>query len=388
MLFFDPTVHSMVTVLRRIELTLLGVTIFIELLNEYSLGFNPKILYFAIFCALIMLFSIYIPLGKSIWYRQIYAGINMTFIILANVTGNGSELLLYWTIVKISFFLDLSNVIFTVLASGIIHSIGIFFNYSYIVGLGAKQGTLISVSPHFLVIQQISYYTGASIFCILLSNLVLSEQRSRIKTTLLTEEVKNLAANLERQRIAQEIHDSLGHSLTALDIQLELAQKLQNRDLLQMIEAINQAKKLTSQCLQDVRWAVQNLYSEPFDLQQSLETLITQFQPAFNIQAQIDLPNLPLQPSHQLYCILQEGFTNIQKHAFSTKVWLRSNYDHQHLWINLQDNGRGFEQPGVSKGFGLRNMAERAQLLGGFLQIESVPEQGTNISISIPLMKK
>lgn len=382
---FDPTIHSMTKVLQRIELTLLAVTIFLKFSNEYNLEFSISNLHFAIFCGLIVIFSIYIPIGQTIWYRQIYAGLNMAIIILANVTGNGSELLLYWTIVKISFFLDLSKVTLTVFISGIIHSAGIVLNYNHILTLAAEQGITLPSTPHLLVAKQISYSIGASVFCILLSNLVLSEQRSRIKTSLLTEEVKNLAASLERQRIAREIHDSLGHSLTALDIQLEIAQKLQNRDPLQMVEAINQSKQLTSQCLQDVRWAVQNLRSVPFDLNQSIETLIAQFRPAFNIQVQINLPNLPLQPSHQIYCILQEGFTNIQKHALSTEVWLRSGYDENNLWINLRDNGHGFEPTVISKGFGLRNMAERAQLMGGFIQVESIPEHGTNISITIPL---
>ncbi len=384
--FFDPTVHSMNKVLQRIELTLLGVTIFLKFINDYDLEFSNSNLHFAIFCGLVVFFSICIPLGKSIWSRQIYAGINMAVIILASVTGNGSEILLYWTIIKISFFLDLSKVLFTILFSSIAHAAGIVLNYKHIMISASQKGITLPVTPHLLVAEQVSYYIGATIFCILLSNLVLSEQRSRITTSLLTEEVKQLAANLERQRIAREIHDSLGHSLTALDIQLELAQKLQKRDSLQMVEAINQAKSLTSQCLQDVRWAVQNLRSEPFDLKQSLETLIAQFRPAFNIQAQIDLPNLPLQPSHQLYCILQEGFTNIQKHALSTEVWLRSGYDEHNLWINLQDNGRGFEPTVIAKGFGLRNMAERAQLMGGYIQVESSPEHGTNIAISLPLI--
>jgi signal transduction histidine kinase len=96
------------------------------------------------------------------------------------------------------------------------------------------------------------------------------------------------------------------------------------------------------------------------------------------------LPNLPFQLSHQLYCILQEGFTNIQKHALPTEVFLRGDHDHQQLWIHLQDNGHGFEPTNVTGGFGLRSMAERAQLLGGQLHVESSPS-GTQISLLIPI---
>ncbi|PSB51295.1 sensor histidine kinase [Chamaesiphon polymorphus] len=383
---FNPTIHPMAKVLQRIELTLLGVTIFLKFVNDRELEFSASNLYFALFCGLVVLFSSRIPLEQPILHRQTYAGVNMAAIILANITGNGSDLLLYWTIVKISFLLDLRSVIFTVSIGGIIHNLGLVLNYSHIKTLAAQQGITLPATPHLAIAEQVSYYIGASVFCILLSNLVLAEQRSRIQTVLLAEEVKSLAANLERQRIAREIHDALGHSLTALDIQLELAQKLQQRDPFQTGQAIDRAKQLTTQCLQDVRLALQNIHNEPFDLQKSLQVSIDRFRPAVNIHVQLDLPQLPLQTSRQLFCILQEALTNIHKHAVSTEVSLRSGYDRQHLWIQLQDNGRGFEPTDVNTGFGLRNMTQRAQLLGGRLQVDSSPQCGTQISLSIPLM--
>ncbi len=386
--FFDPTIHPMVNVLQRIELTLLGVSIILRFINDNDIGANTNNLYFTIFCGLVILLSIKIPLSEPIWYRQIYAFANMILIVLANVTGNGSELLLYWTIIKISFFLDIRIVILNVLMSGIAHVMGILLNYTSMVEASARSGVFLPSSPRLLIIGQISYYIGASILCILLSNLVLAEHRSRTQAIILTEEVKKLAADLERQRIAREIHDSLGHTLTALDIQLELAQKLQRLDHIQTSQAIGQAKNLTTQCLQDVRLAVQNIRDEPFHLKRSIQVLVDRFRPAFNIHVQIDLPTLPLQPSHQIYCILQEGFTNIQKHAFSTEIYLRGGYDDQNLWLQLQDNGYGFEPQNVQSGFGLRNMTERVQLLGGQLHIESIPQQGTTISLSIPLVAK
>jgi signal transduction histidine kinase len=384
MRFLDPTIHPMNLVLQRIEQILLGVIVIVRFTTEDKLEWSISNLYFIGFSSLTLLLSTCIPLEKPLWYRRIYAGLSMLVIILASVLGDGYDLLLYWNIIKISFLLDLRDLILAVSISGIVHISGLVANYNNIVTMAAQKGINLPVSPQLLMISQASSYTGASILCILLSGLLLAERRSRIKNAMLSEEVKSLAADLERQRIAREIHDSLGHSLAALDIQLELAQKFQKVDLSKTIQAINRAKNLTSQCLEDVRLAVRRIRPEPFDLHQSLQVLVDRFRPSFNVHVQLELPDLPFQASHQLYCILQEGFTNIQKHALPTEVVLRGNYDHQQLWIHLQDNGHGFEQTNVTGGFGLRSMAERAQLLGGQLHVESSPS-GTHLSLLIPI---
>jgi signal transduction histidine kinase len=251
MRFFDPTIHPMNVVLQRIEQILLGVIVIVRFTTEDKLEWSVSNLYFIGFSSLTLLLSTRIPLEKPLWYRRIYAGLSML--------GDGYDLLLYWNIIKISFLLDLRDLILAVSISGIVHLSGLAANYGNIVVMAAEKGVALPQNPRLVIIAQAGSYTGASILCILLSGLLLAERRSRIKNTVLSEEVKSLAADLERQRIAREIHDSLGHSLAALDIQLELAQKLQRVDFSQTTEAIDQAKKLTTQCLEDVRLAVRRI---------------------------------------------------------------------------------------------------------------------------------
>jgi signal transduction histidine kinase len=386
--FFDPTVNSMSRVIQRMEWTLLGVSIVMHLINNYVLKAGVNNLHFGFFCGLVTLLIFTTPLRRSTLVRELYALGSLLIMIGADVTGNGSGILFYWTIVKFSFFLPLRSVISIVLMGGGIYAGSTILNYSNIIANAARSGVLVNITPQALVIGQFSSYLGISILCVLLSNLFVSEQRSRLRAQELTKEMESLAATLERKRIARDIHDALGHTLTTLDIQLELAQKLRARDPEQALVAIDQAKILTTQCLQDVRSAVQNIRKEPFDLNQSLPALIDRLRPSFNIQVQLDLPILPLQPSHQLYCILQEGFTNIQKHAAASEVQLRGWYDDGNLWVQLQDNGQGFGPTDVGRGFGLRSMAERAQLLGGQLDVKSNQEQGTCLSLSIPLVAR
>ena len=103
---------------------------------------------------------------------------------------------------------------------------------------------------------------------LLLSFAVIAERKSRQKAEFLAKEVEALAATLERTRIARDIHDSLGHTLTTLDIQLEVAQTLRQRAPEQALQALDTAKLLASQCLADVRRAVQTMRQTNFNLNQ------------------------------------------------------------------------------------------------------------------------
>ncbi len=388
MIFFDPTTHSMFRTIQRIELTLLSVSIAMHLVSIYVLKLNLNNLYFTIFCAIVVLLSFTTPLDRSIKIRSLYALFSMSAMIAIEVQGDGSWILFYWTIVKFSFFLPLRHAISVVIISGIAFISGLMLNYPNIIASNAQNGIVVNMTVQALAIYNFSSYIGISILCVLLSHIFVSEQRSRLRAEILTKEIQTLTADLERKRISRDIHDALGHSLTTLDIQLELAQKLSQREPLAAFDAIDRAKSLTTQCLQDVRLAVQKIRQEPIDLNQSLPTLVGRLRPHFNIHIQLDLPILPIQLSHQIYCILQEGLTNIQKHSAATEISLRGWYDDEGLSIELKDNGNGFDLTAVNQGFGLRNMTERAQLLGGQMEIKSSSIIGSCISLSIPLVSK
>jgi signal transduction histidine kinase len=386
MIFFDPTTHSMFRTIQRIELTLLSVSIAMHLVSIYVLKLNLNNLYFTIFCAVVVLLSFTTPLNRSVKIRSLYALFSMSAMIAIEVLDYGSGILFYWTIVKFSFFLPLRHAISVVIISGIAFISALMLNYPNIIASNAQNGIVVNMTVQALAIANFSSYAGTSILCVLLSHIFVSEQRSRLRAEILSKEIETLTADLERKRISRDIHDALGHSLTTLDIQLELAQKLRQREPLAAFDAIDRAKILTTQCLQDVRLAVQKIRKEPIDLNQSLPILIDRLRPHFNIHVQLDLPILPIQPSHQIYCILQEGFTNIQKHSAASEVNLRGWYDEESLWLELADNGNGFEPTATKQGFGLRNMSERAQLLGGQMEIKSSSDRGTCIYLSIPLV--
>ena len=221
------------------------------------------------------------------------------------------------------------------------------------------------------------------------------EQRSRQRAEKLAREVEILAADLERSRIARNIHDALGHSLTTLDIQLELAQNIYDRDPQRAIKSIDIAKQLSSRCLQDVRYALQSMHRSNFNLERALITSIEQFQHErdFQIHYHFDFPQLPHQVGHQLYCVVLEALTNVQKHANATQVDIQGMTVNGGVTLTISDNGKGFDdarrQQAIEQksqsGFGLQNMSDRVLSLGGQFDVNTQLHTGTKICVLIPL---
>ena len=222
------------------------------------------------------------------------------------------------------------------------------------------------------------------VFVLLFGNIWVEEQKSRQKAERLTQQVETLATDLERNRIARDIHDTLGHSLTSLDVQIELAQRLQATEPDRAQQSIDLAKKLSSQAIDNVRQALGTMKRSNFDLTEAIVALAEQNHP-FQISVDLQFPQLSLQSSYQLYCIVQESLTNIQKHAQADRVTIDSKIVNNGTVLQICDNGQGFSLNRPHPGFGLRNMQERVQCLGGEFHLTSNEGQGTQIKIFIPV---
>jgi signal transduction histidine kinase len=226
-------------------------------------------------------------------------------------------------------------------------------------------------------------YFADCIFVLLLGNVWVEEQKSRLKAERLTQQVENLATDLERNRIARDIHDTLGHSLTSLDVQIELAQRLQATEPARAQKSIDLAKQLSAQALDNVRQALGTMKRSNFDLTEAIVALSEQNQP-FQVDVDVRFPQLSLQTSYQLYCIVQESLTNIQKHAQADRVIIKGSIVSSGTILEICDNGKGFNLDRPHAGFGLRNMKERVQCLGGNFDLNSEIDRGTQIKIFVP----
>ncbi|MDZ8239446.1 MAG: response regulator [Nostoc sp. ChiQUE01a] len=215
-------------------------------------------------------------------------------------------------------------------------------------------------------------------------------RRLLIQEQELNQRIEQMTALEERNRIARDIHDSLGHSLVALNIQMETALTLWKEAPQKAYEFLVEAKQLGSQALNAVRKSVADIRADPLQgqlLEVAIANLTQEFHYTTGITPECHL-NLSLPFSNSVntvvYRIVQEGLTNICKHAEATTVQLQIQTTLTELSLILQDNGRGFCIDGNQTGFGLQGMRERVLALAGQLEITSELGNGCKITAKFP----
>jgi signal transduction histidine kinase len=248
----------------------------------------------------------------------------------------------------------------------------------------------------FLTLSFMLSFGLALVFVLLLMNAVLSERQSREKLAIANEKLRQYALKIENQatleernRIAREIHDSLGHSLTALNLQLETALKLWQSNPSKAQNFLARAKQLGSKALQDVRQSVSTMRSHPLQeqsLEQAIAVLAEDFSRSKGVApiCQIDLIYpLPPEISTAIYRIIQESLTNISKYADATQIKIQLTTTTTNINLIIEDNGRGFDVEQNTTGFGLQSMRDRTLALGGEFNINTAPGYGCQITVDI-----
>jgi signal transduction histidine kinase len=236
------------------------------------------------------------------------------------------------------------------------------------------------------------------IFLLLLMQTLLTERQSRDQLIVAHHQlqqyarrVEGLATAQERNRIARDIHDSLGHALTALNVQLEGALKLWSTQPDQAHKFVEEAKRLGSTALQEVRQSVSALRQDPLhnrDLKSSLLQLGQDFYNATGIQPDYQLRcagDLSPEVTTAVYRIVQEALNNACKHAAATRVTIQLEQSRETLSLSIEDNGQGFDPAQTTTGFGLQGMQERTLALGGRWDLRTQPACGCRIRVEIPL---
>ncbi len=242
------------------------------------------------------------------------------------------------------------------------------------------------------------------IFVLLLVNSLVNEREGRRKLALAHEQlyqysvqIEDQATLQERTRIAREIHDSLGHLLTAQSVVLENTALSLKTDPQEAKAFLNDSKRLGAEARRELRQAILMLRSDPLKgkpLGEAIAHLAAEFSHITGIDPTLEL-NLPIQfPDRYqvaVYRILEEALTNIQKHSEATQVSIKLEMQAEAtdgatptLWLQIADNGKGFSPDQNQTGFGLQGMQERAESLGGSLQI--VAKSGCRVAVSLPLL--
>jgi signal transduction histidine kinase len=239
------------------------------------------------------------------------------------------------------------------------------------------------------------------IFVLLLVNSLLSERQSRQKLAIAHEQLRQYAHRIEdqatlqeRNRIAREIHDSLGHVLTAQSIQLENALLFCKTDTIKTKHYLLTAQQLGSTALQDVRQSISTLRSNPLQeisLKTAIAHTINEFRAITGISptCRIDiLSDIPIEINTTIHRIIQEAFTNIYKHSAASQVHLDLCERMGALVLHILDNGRGFCLDQNTSGFGIQGMRERALTVGGQFTLTSEPGKGCTVEVVVPLLSR
>jgi len=221
----------------------------------------------------------------------------------------------------------------------------------------------------------------------------LAVERSRLEAA----SVRALAAE-ERNRLAREIHDTLAQGLAALTMQLEVADTLAGHGTnARLSSAVERALILARSTLDEARRSVLDLREAPLEgrtLRQSLEQLATDARTDSQRPLTIDVmtsddidDRLTPAVAGGIFRIAQQAVTNAVRHAGARHVTVRLTRSGAGLHLRVDDDGVGFDPAGVpADRFGLIGMRERARLLGGVLIVESAPDAGTAIDVSVPIV--
>jgi signal transduction histidine kinase len=260
---------------------------------------------------------------------------------------------------------------------------------------GASIG--IYVTPPFW--QRWWFYTLSGLFLLGLAGTALYRREQKFQRE--TERQKRFTEQLiesqeqERRRIANELHDSLGQQILVIKNRAELAQ-LQVDDRKELLEQLKEITGSAVQSIENVRsisHGLRPVHLEKFGLTESLENLCDQVMqsPSIDWSYQIDKVDDIFEERKVInfYRIVQEGITNILRHSEATEASVFVRRSDEVVNVKLWDNGKGINKQTqkMSNGLGFLGMNERSGTLGGHLDVQSEPGNGTTITLTIPLQK-
>lgn len=238
--------------------------------------------------------------------------------------------------------------------------------------------------PSYLFRNTVVYLVFFSMFYIVKKQLLLNYKLQYLMHELKekTRILEEMSVLKERNRIAREIHDTLGHTLTGAIIQLEAAKKLIHIDTNKTVKAIEQTQSITRAGFADVKRAIQALRPISIEENNLIDALNLLFERTNNdfgctIKPTVDLPKeLSDELKINVYRIIQELITNSIRHGKATEINLTIEHQDNVLRINLIDNGIGCNT--IKYGYGLTGIRERANLFQGQTYFNSSVNKGFN----------
>jgi signal transduction histidine kinase len=242
--------------------------------------------------------------------------------------------------------------------------------------------------PYWL--RNIAQATAAVVFVVVYVSTAQREREARQRTEALAAEVAQLAAANERNRMAREIHDTLGHYLTVIHVQLEAARVVIGSDTERGMLAVTRAQALAKDGLTAVRQSVKALREEGSvdGIAEQIASLVDSVRDErFSVTLTISGTPRPVSAAVALalHRTTLEALTNVRKHAYAAHVEIALAFrDTGLVQLRVHDDGKGAAEETVGTGFGLKGIRERAEQLKGSANYRMAPNEGFTLDVELP----
>jgi signal transduction histidine kinase len=187
-----------------------------------------------------------------------------------------------------------------------------------------------------------------------------------------TDELNRLSVIEERNRIARDIHDTLGHNMTALIMQLQMADHYAMSDAGKSSQMINNSLNTAKESLSKIREVVETLRGKETSPEIAIKTLVEEFSEKTGVEIELNIEgeiSKNYGVNSAIYHILQEGMTNAIRHGNASEIWINLSYSNENIKFRIKDNGAGALV--FIEGFGLKGIKERVELFGGNVEFKS-----------------
>jgi signal transduction histidine kinase len=227
------------------------------------------------------------------------------------------------------------------------------------------------------------------------AKLIVELEAAKRELELARQRDAELAVLRERERLARDLHDSLGHSLVTLTVQLEAAQRLLATDPARAATQIAEMQKLTRSSMEDLRRSLANLRAPGLGdcpLTEALQTLCADAGKRCGASMECALADsanrLPPVVAEVLWRVAQEGLTNVERHAQAQRVQVSLAMQSKEILLRVTDDGIGLPADAEDKPghFGLRGLRERVEGLGGTFTLTTAGSKGTLIEARVPMI--
>jgi len=221
-------------------------------------------------------------------------------------------------------------------------------------------------------------------------------QRERIRQVQLFSEKLQTAREEEQKRIARELHDELGGTLTSIKYDLLWLEQHTSAqgEIAQRFQAMRDLVDSTTKVVQRISAELRPKILDSFGLAVALEWQTNEFKKRTGIDARFqklsELPTIDESVTTGVYRIVQESLTNVARHAQATSVEVSLQLRNNMLHVEIIDNGKGFDKALLEhpESLGLLSLRERARMIGGNTVINGSPGKGTQVVLDTPLQNK